>query len=143
MKILSKKQYRGLVDKIEELEEEKEKIKKKYDNKDFRYLEKYNTYRDKSEQLEKVSEEHLKLNGELRKEIDQLNKKLEKLKEKLHEERKGFKTTLKALEKQLEESMSDKYLVRKVRGTKPTKQTTKIKSSVVQSSAIKLVKEKL
>ena len=121
----TRKQYGVLVDKIEKLQGVYDELKKKYDNKEFKYLEGYSKYKDISEKLEIEK-------GLLLKENDDLKAKI-----------KEQKKQIKELEKQLEESMSDKYLVRKVRGTKPTKQTTKIKSSVKQSNAIKLVKEKL
>ena len=43
--------------------------------------------------------------------------------------------------KQLAESMTDKFRVRKIRETKPKKQTMAIKSGNVQSKIIKKVKE--
>lgn len=149
MKILSKKQYGVLVDKIKELEEEKEKIKKKYDNKDFEYLGKYSTEKDKCIQLEKTNEEHLKLNGELRKENDDLKETIKELRG----AKGGLTKQVNKLTKELEEAnalieeqkkeLSKRYIIKKVRATKPKKQTMNLKSSSKQSNAIKLVKEKL
>ena len=125
----TRKQYGVLVDKIEELKIEKEKEIKILNDKNWKLF----------CDLSDTNAEMIKALNE----IDKLNKKIDQLKEKTKVEKKELNNKIKDLEKKLEESMSDKYLVRKVRGTKPTKQTTKIKSSVKQSNAIKLVKEKL
>ena len=125
----TRKQYGVLVDKIEILKTEKEKEIKILNDKNWKLF----------CDLSDANDEMIKALSE----IDKLNKKIDQLKEKAKQEKKELKDKIKELEKKLEESMSDKYLVRKVRGTKPTKQTTKIKSSVKQSNAIKLVKEQL
>ena len=70
------------------------------------------------------------------KEAETLNKKLDQLKEKAKAEKKELKDKIKELEKELDK----RYIVKKVRASKPTKQTMNIKSSVKQSNAIKLVK---
>lgn len=75
----------------------------------------------------------------LEKELLKKNKQLEKVKEKLYSERKGFKTTIKELEKEL----SKRYIIKTLKPTKPPKQTMSIKSSTVQSKIIKGIKEDL
>ena len=72
-------------------------------------------------------------------EVEKLNKKLDQLKEKSKAEKKELKDKIKELEKELDK----RYIVKKIRASKPTKQTMNMKSSVKQSNAIKLVKEKL
>lgn len=124
----TRKQYGVLVHRIEELEKELEEIET-LKNKNWKLF----------CDLSDANDEMIKALNEIKK----LNEKIDQLKGKAKQEKKELNNKIKELEKKLEESMSDKYLVRKVRATKPIKQTTKIKSSVKQSNAIKLVKEKL
>lgn len=80
-----------------------------------------------------------KLNNDLKQQIKTINgskgglvKQVNKLTRELEE-----------VKKQLAESMTDKYLVRKIKsGKAPKTSEMKIKGSVIQSKAIKLVKEK-
>ena len=124
--MVEKEKIEALEGKVAQLEQEKVELEKSYTEKGWQLL-------------CEVSEVG-KQRDIATKEAETLNKKLDQLKEKLHTERKSFKIVIKDLEKQLEESMSDKYIVRKVRATKSKPQTMNIKSSVKQSNAIKLVK---
>ena len=102
----------------------------------------YNLYKVAKES----NEEHQIMNGLLRKENDELKQTIKQLrgaKGGLTKQVNKLTKELEETKKQLEESMTDKYLVRKVRGTKSTKQTMNIKSNSKESSAIKLVKERL
>lgn len=132
----TRKQYGVLVDKIAELEHEYKILCDKFHNREYQYLEGYEKYKNECEKLIKQLNDANVDNQDLFGENNVLTIKCSNLEEEIKEQKKQIKE----LEKKLEESMSDKYLVRKVRGTKPTKQTTKIKSSVKQSNAIKLVK---
>ncbi len=61
---------------------------------------------------------------------------------KAHEERDKALKKIEKLEEQLKESMTDKYIVRKVpSGRKPKGQTMKVKGSNVNSKIIKKIKE--
>jgi curved DNA-binding protein CbpA len=114
-----------MVDKIENLQKEHEELNNKYKKKEFQYLETCNKHEKKIEQLAAINEEY------------------EIMAELLKKENADLKNRIKELEKQLAESMTDKFRVKKVRETKPKKQTMKVKGSSVQSKAIKLVKEQM
>ena len=114
-----------LEDKLIELAIDKTKMEKSYSDKNWKLLCDLSDANDKK--IEALNE------------IEKLNKEIEQIKEKAKIEKKELKDKIKELEKELEK----RYIVKKIRSTKPVKQTTKIKSSVVQSNAIKLVKEQL
>jgi len=162
MKILSNKNYGVLVDRITKLEKEKELIEKKYNNKDFKYLEEYDKYRNKCDKLEEANKYHQKLIEVKDKDIEQISEKLNvtifenrQLKALVKEVRgsKGGLTCrvnkltseLKAKDekiKQLEEELSKRYTLKELKPVKPKAQKMMLKSSSRQSNAIKLVKEK-
>ena len=158
MKILSNAKFQGMVDKIKELEKEKEEIKKKYNNKDFKYLEKYNTYRDKCTKLEETNKYHQRLIELRDSDIARLSKKLRQA----NGARGGFVARINELIKQVDEITekfdkyreekeieiadlkSDRYLKIECEPDKPGKtQKMQIYSKRRTSGIIKNVKEKL
>ena len=158
MKILSNAKFKGMVDKIKELENEKEEIKKKYNNKDFKYLEDYNTYRDKCTKLEETNKYHQRLIKLRDSDIARLSKKLRQA----NGARGGFVARINELIKQVDEITekfdkykaekeieiadlkSDRYLKIECEPDKPGKtQKMQIYSKRRTSGIIKNVKEKL
>lgn len=158
MKILSNAKFKGMVDKIKELEKEKEEIKKKYNNKDFKYLEDYNTYRDKCTKLEETNKYHQRLIELRDSDIARLSKKLRQA----NGARGGFVARINELIKQVDEITekfdkykaekeieiadlkSDRYLKIECEPDKPGKtQKMQIYSKRRTSGIIKNVKEKL
>ncbi len=137
-----------LVDKqrIIKLEEELKKAKETTRiHKDYidELLEDLSNKKEKIEKLEKeVKKQHEGFMASVEEKCE-IAKELDQLKEKSKAEKKELKDKIKELEKQLEDSMSNKYIVRKVRATKSKSQTMNIKRSTRQSNAIKMVKEKL
>lgn len=127
--LVEKEKIEALEGKVAQLEKEKLELEKSYTEKGWQLL---------CEVSDVGKQRDIAI-----KEAETLNKKLDQLNEKAKAEKKELKDKIKELEKKLEESMSDKYIVRKVRATKSKPQTMNIKSSVKQSNAIKLVKEKL
>ena len=158
MKILSNAKFQGMVDKIKELENEKEEIKNKYNNKDFKYLEDYNAYRDKCTKLEETNKYHQRLIELRDSDIARLSKKLRQA----NGARGGFVARINELIKQVDEITekfdkykaekeieiadlkSDRYLKIECEPDKPGKtQKMQIYSKRRTSVIIKNVKEKL
>lgn len=157
----TRKQYGVLVDEIADLENDYNELKKKYDNKEFKYLEKYNTYRDKAEQLEKVNKYHQGLIEVKDKDIEQISKRLNDaindnyvLKEQIRQingAKGGLTKQVNKLTKELDEAkalikeqkkeLSKRYILKKVRGTMPEKQEMQLYSKQKTSGIIKKVKE--
>lgn len=158
MKILSNTKFQGMVDKIKELEEEKEKIQKKYNNKDFKYLEKYNTYRDKADKLEETNKYHQELIKIKENDVAQISKKykeaisknteyaskINELIKQIDETTKKFDKYRKEKEIEISDLKSDRYLKIECEPDKPGKtQKMKLYSKQRTSEIIKNVKEKL
>ena len=142
LKIFYKKDFQGVLKEKEQLQGVYDELKKKYDNKEFKYLEGYSKYKDISEQLEIEKGLLLKENDDLKTKVKELQGTKGGLTKQVNKLTKELEEANTLIEEQKKE-LSKRYIVKTVRGTKPTKQTTKIKSSVKQSNAIKLVKEKL
>ena len=94
------------------------------------------------EELEKLAKKYKRVNGALggyKKEVNKLNQQLKEC----NEEKSKLVTEVKNLELKLEESMSNKYLVRTLPPQKSrTIQKTRLKNRVVNSSAKEILKEK-
>lgn len=135
------------IKKIKELAEEYSKELKKISDYNYELLEDKEKYYNLYKVGKKVNEEHQIMNGLLRKENNELKAQIKKINgQKGILTRKVNKLTkeLEETKKQLEESMSDKFRVKKLpSGRKPKGQTAKIKSNSKESNAIKLVKERL
>jgi uncharacterized protein YpuA (DUF1002 family) len=148
MKILSNKKYGELVDRIKnEVIKEKDEEIKHLDNYNYELLEDKNKYCDLYRKLKETNDEHQIMNGLLQKENDNLKAQIKRVngqKGILTRKVNSLTKELEETKKQLEESMSDKFRVKKLpSGRKPKGQTTKIKSNSKESNAIKLVKERL
>ena len=137
-KKLLQKEYDNLLKRFNELSD-------KYDNNDYKFLEDYCKAKDKIEKLTKKNEEYKIANTDLENKVTELEDKVKQL----NCSKGGYIKTInkltnenQKLQDQLEESMTDKYLVRKVpEGKKPKVQTMKVKSSSVPSKIIKKIKE--
>ena len=132
--------------KIKSLIEEYSKELKKISDYNYELLEDKAKYYNLYKVAKETNEEHQVMNGLLRKENDELKQTIKQLrgaKGGLTKQVNKLTKEFEEIKKQLEESMTDKYLVRKVRGTKSTKQTMNIKSNSKESNAIKLIKERL
>lgn len=139
MKIFYKKDFQRVLGENKKLQEENDELWKKVRNKEFKYLDKYNTYKNKCDDLETLKQLTDKENEDLKVQIKKVNGQKGILTRRNNE----LTKRVEELEKKLEESMSDKYLVRKISsGRKPKGQSMKIKGSAKESAAIKLVKEK-
>lgn len=163
MKLFYKKDYKVVLVEFEKLQGVYDELKKKYDNKDYKYLEEYNKYRDKAEQLEKVNKYHQGLIEVKDKDIEQISKKLNEtinensdlktLVKELRGSKGGLTCQVNKLTKELEEAktlikeqkkeLSKRYILKKVRGTMPEKQEMQLYSKQKTSEIIKKVKEKL
>ena len=120
------------------LQQRYDELSEKYNNNDYRYFEDYCKYKDKNERL-------IKQNNEYKAKLDELEAEIKSL----NCAKGGFTKTINKLTKeneelkeQLEESMTNKYLVRKVpEGRTPKKQTIRTKGSSQPSKIIKKIKE--
>lgn len=82
--------------------------------------------------------------GGLTKEIHKLNKTIEENKNSYENNLKTLNNELLETKKKLEESMTDKYRVRKIRpATNKQKQTMKIKSGYIEGKIINKIKEEI
>ena len=135
------------IKKIKELAEEYSKELKKMADYNYELLEDKGKYYNLYKMEREVNEEHQTMNGLLRKENDELKAQIKKIngqKGILTRKVNALTKELEETKKQLEESMSDKFMVKKLpSGRKPKGQTAKIKSNSKESNAIKLVKERL
>lgn len=135
------------IKKIKELAEEYSKELKKMADYNYELLEDKGKYYNLYKMEREVNEEHQTMNGLLRKENDELKAQIKKIngqKGILTRKVNSLTKELEETKKQLEESMSDKFMVKKLpSGRKPKGQTAKIKSNSKESNAIKLVKERL
>lgn len=135
------------IKKIKELAEEYSKELKKISDYNYELLEDKEKYYNLYKVGKKVNEEHQTMNGLLRKENDELKAEIKKIngqKGILTRKVNALTKELEETKKQLEESMSDKFMVKKLpSGRKPKGQKAKIKSNSKESNAIKLVKERL
>ena len=139
MKIFYKKDFQRVDGELKKLKELYGDLLEKCSNNEWEYMintKKLTTLADdrriKIEMLEQdnqlLKEKIKELNGSkggLTKQVNALTKELEETK------------------KQLAESMTNKYLVRKVRSTKPPRQRMSYKTSSKQSNIIKNIKEEL
>lgn len=130
--------------KIKSLIEEYSKELKKVSDYNYELLEDKDKYYNLYKVAKETNEEHQVMNGLLRKENDELKQTIKQLrgaKGGLTKQVNKLTKELEEAKKQLELSMTDKFLVKKVRGTKPTKQTMNIKSNSKQSNIIKNLTE--
>ena len=143
-KWLKKEEY---IEKIKNITEEYSKELKKISDYNYELLEDKAKYYNLYKVGKEVNEEHQVMNGLLRKENDELKQTIKQLrgaKGGLTKQVNKLTKELEETKKQLEESMTDKFRVKKLpSGRKPKGQTAKIKSNSKESSAIKLVKERL
>ena len=141
MKILKNKTYQGLIDKVEKLIEENEKLNTR-DALNNKFIEEYKQLSDNYKEICETQETKI---GEFKTKIASCknkNMQLENENRQLKEENKqllgakgGYTKEINKLKKQVEEldfklkeSMTDKYLVRKIpSGRKPKSQPMKIK----------------
>ena len=135
------------IEKIKELAEEYSKELKKMADYNYELLEDKGKYYNLYKVGKEVNEEHQTMNGLLRKENDELKAQIKKIngqKGILTRKVNSLTKELEETKKQLEESMSDKFMVKKLpSGRKPKGQKMGVKSNSKESNAIKLVKEKL
>ena len=135
------------IEKIKNITEEYSKELKKISDYNYELLEDKAKYYNLYKVGKEVNEEHQVMNGLLRKENDELKQTIKQLrgaKGGLTKQVNKLTKELEETKKQLEESMTNKFRVKKLpSGRKPKGQTAKIKSNSKESSAIKLVKERL
>ncbi len=81
--------------------------------------------------------------GGLTREIHKLNKTIEENKNSYENSLKTLNNELLETKKKLEESMSDKYLIKKVRPAGTQKQTMKIKSGYLEGKIMNKIKEEI
>lgn len=161
MKILEKTIYKKKNEKIKNLQDMIIDVSKKseYNYEQNRELKnKINLLEDEKDRLENKIHKINDIKGAYIKQIDRLNKIYQVTKKSFEKDLKSLNnkiiskdTTIKSLKKELsetqkklEESMTDKFLVRKVRpATRSQKQTMKIKSGYIEGKIISKVKEKL
>ena len=145
MKIFYKKDFQRVLGEKKKIQQDYEELLEKYDNNDYRYFEDYCKYKDKAERLTKKNEEYKTANASLESKIIELEAKVKQL----NCTKGGFVRAINKLSKekqelqeQLKESMTDKYIVRKVpEGKTPKGQTIRIKGSSTNSKIIKKIKE--
>ena len=81
--------------------------------------------------------------GGLTKEIPKLNKIIEENKNSYENSLKTLNNELLETKKKLEESMSDKYLIKRVRPERTQKQTMKMKSGYLEGKIMNKIKEEI
>ena len=145
MKIFYKKDFQRVLGEKKKLEQNYNELSDKYDNNDYRYFEEYCKYKDKAEKLTKKNKEYEITTADLENKVMELETKVKQLNctkggyvraiNKLTKE-------VQQLQEQLEESMTDKYIIRKVpEGKTPKGQVIRVKGSSVPSKIIKKIKE--
>ena len=161
MKILEKTIYKKKNEKIKNLQDMIIDVSKKseYNYEENRELKnKINLLEDEKDRLESKIHQINDIKVAYIKQINRFNKIYQETKKSFQKDLKSLNnkilskdTTIKSLKKELsetqkklEESMTDKFLVRKVRpATRSQKQTMKIKSGYIEGKIISKVKEKL
>lgn len=161
MKILEKTIYKKKNKEIENLQDMIIDVsnKSEYNYEQNRELKnKINLLEDEKDRLESKIHQINNIKGAYIKQIDRLNEIYQETKKSFEKDLKSLNrkilskdTIIKSLKKELsetqkklEESMTDKFLVRKVRpATRSQKQTMKIKSGYIEGKIISKVKEKL
>lgn len=161
MKILEKTIYKKKNKEIENLQDMIIDVsnKSEYNYEQNRELKnKINLLEDEKDRLESKIHQINDIKGAYIKQIDRLNEIYQETKKSFEKDLKSLNrkilskdTIIKSLKKELsetqkklEESMTDKFLVRKVRpATRSQKQTMKIKSGYIEGKIISKVKEKL
>ena len=152
MKIFYKKDFQRVLGEKKQLQKDYDELivkhnelSEKYDNNDYKFFEDYCKCKDKVEKLTKKNEEYKTANTYLENKVIELEAKVKQS----NCAKGGYKTTInkltkenKQLQEQLEESMTNKYLVRKVpEGKTPKGEPIRIKGSSVPSKIIKKIKE--
>lgn len=130
MKIFYKKDFQVVLEKLKELREEYSKYKKKSNNKLFELMETNDKLNTKYTIVNKKHNLSLETNKHLLDQINELKKELKKVygqKGMLTRKNNELKKELKETLFKLEESMTDKYLVRKLPSDK-TPNTNKTKN---------------
>lgn len=146
MKLFYKKDFIRVSGDLEKLQEEHDKLTRKFNDEEFQYLDEYTKYRSKYEKQKDKYNDLLTMKRLIEKENEELKTKIKSIngqKGNLTKRNNELTKRVEELEKQLEDSMSNKYLVRKLpSGKTPKGQVMKVKGSAKESAAIKLVKEK-
>ena len=152
MKILERTIFKKKNEEIEKLKQELINVSKKSAYNYEKNKELNNTILDLSDEIYVLRKDKTELENKIReingyksgltREIHKLNKTIEENKNSYDNSLKTLNNELLETKKKLEESMSDKYLVKKVRptGTKQ-KQTMKIKSGYLEGKIMNKIKE--
>ena len=154
MKILERTIFKKKNEEIEKLKQELINVSNKSAYNYERNKELNNTILDLSDEIYVLRKDKMELENKMReingskggltREIHKLNKTIEENKNSYENSLKMLNNELLETKKKLEESMSDKYLVRKIRpATSKQKQTMKIKSGYIEGKIINKIKEEI
>lgn len=151
MKILERTIFKKKNEEIEKLKQELINVSNKSAYNYERNKELNNTILDLSDEIYVLRKDKMELENKIR-EINGskggLTKEIHKLNKTIEENKKSYDNSLKTLnnelletKKKLEESMTDKYLVKKVRPAGTQKQTMKIKNGYLEGKIMNKIKE--
>ena len=151
MKILERTIFKKKNEEIEILKQELINVSKKSQYNYEKNKELNNTILDLSDEIYVLRKDKMELENKIReingakggltKEIHKLNKTIEDNKNSYENSLKTLNNELLETKKKLEESMSDKYIIKKVRATGTQKQTKKMKNGYLDGKIMNKIKE--
>ena len=151
MKILERTIFKNKNKEIEILKQELINVSKKSAYNYDKNKELNNTILDLSDEIYVLRKDKTELENKIReingakggltKEIHKLNKTIEENKNSYENSLKTLNNELLETKKKLEESMSDKYLIKRVRPSGTQKQTMKVKSGYLEGKIMNKIKE--